>query len=129
MHLKKIKIRNFRRLKEISIDFEEKETVFVGPNNSGKTSAAAAVRSFLSNREFKIHDFSLCSLTMINEYDPVSTRELPCLQLDLWFQIEPDSIDFGTVFALVTDFSGDFTEVGIRSGLFNADQIASYSRI
>ncbi|MET4102826.1 putative ATP-dependent endonuclease of OLD family, partial [Roseovarius sp. MBR-78] len=66
MYLKKIAIRNFRRLKDVSIDFEENETVFVGPNNSGKTSATASIRSFLSNRDFKIHDFSLCSLTTIN---------------------------------------------------------------
>lgn len=46
MYLKKISIRNFRRLKDVEIDFDEKETVFVGPNNSGKTSATAAIRSF-----------------------------------------------------------------------------------
>ena len=117
MYLKKIEIRNFRRLKEVSIDFEEKETIFVGPNNSGKTSATAAVRSFLSNREFKIHDFSLCSLTAINGYDPEVPTEHPCIQLDLWFHIDPDAIEFGTVFALATDLSGDFTEIGIRCSL------------
>lgn len=47
MRLNSISIRNFRRLRDVEIDFENKETVFVGPNNSGKTSATAAVRSFL----------------------------------------------------------------------------------
>lgn len=117
MYLKKIAIRNFRRLKNVEIDFEEKETVFVGPNNSGKTSAAAAIRSFLSNRDFKIHDFSLCSLTAINAYDPAAPKAHPCIQLDLWFHIDPDAIEFGTVFALATDLSGDFTEIGIRCSL------------
>ncbi|SPJ33591.1 ATP-dependent nuclease [Kushneria phyllosphaerae] len=117
MYLKKVAIRNFRRLKDISIDFEEKETVFVGPNNSGKTSATAAIRSFLSNRDFKVHDFSLCSLTAINAYDPDAPTIHPCIQLDLWFHIDPDAIEFGTVFALATDLTGDFTEVGIRCSL------------
>lgn len=117
MYLKKIAIRNFRRLKDVTIDFEKKETVFVGPNNSGKTSATAAIRSFLSNRDFKIHDFSLCSLTAINTYDPAAPTPRPCIQLDLWFHIDPDSIEFGTVFALATDLSGDFTEIGIRCSL------------
>lgn len=35
MYLKNISIRNFRRLKDVEIDFDEKETVFVRPNNSG----------------------------------------------------------------------------------------------
>lgn len=89
----------------------------MGPNNSGKTSATAAIRSFLSNRDFKIHDFSLCSLTAINTYDPAAPTPRPCIQLDLWFHIDPDSIEFGTVFALATDLSGDFTEIGIRCSL------------
>ena len=117
MYLKKIAIRNFRRLKDVAIDFEEKETVFVGPNNSGKTSATAAIRSFLSSRDFKIHDFSLCSLTAINSYDPAAPPPHPSIQLDLWFHIDPDAIEFGTVFALATDLSGDFTEIGIRCSL------------
>lgn len=117
MYLEKVAIRNFRRLKNVEIDFDEKETVFVGPNNSGKTSAAAALRSFLSNREFKIHDFSLCSLTAINAYDPAAPTNLPFIQLDLWFHIDPDAIEFGTVFSLATDLSGDFSEIGIRCSL------------
>ncbi|MGO3700355.1 MULTISPECIES: ATP-dependent nuclease [Halomonas] len=117
MYLKKVSIRNFRRLKDISIDFEGKETVFVGPNNSGKTSATAAIRSFLSSRDFKVHDFSLCSLTAINAYDPDAPTLHPCIQLDLWFHIDPDAIEFGTVFALATDLAGDFTELGIRCSL------------
>ncbi|QYM72025.1 AAA family ATPase [Pseudochrobactrum sp. Wa41.01b-1] len=117
MYLKKIDIKNFRRLKDIKIDFEAEETVFVGPNNSGKTSSTAAIRSFLGNRNFKIHDFSLCSLTAINTYSPDVSDTLPCIQLDLWFHIDPNKIEFGTVFALATDFSGDFSEIGIRCSL------------
>ncbi|WP_347310067.1 ATP-dependent nuclease [Defluviimonas sp. SAOS-178_SWC] len=128
MYLKKIAIRNFRRLKDVSIDFEENETVFVGPNNSGKTSATAAIRSFLSNRDFKIHDFSLCSLTAINTYDPAAPSTHPCIQLDLWFHIDPDAIEFGTVFALATDLSGDFTEIGIRCSLEVEDAVELWTK-
>ncbi|MBL3574951.1 ATP-binding protein [Rhodovulum sulfidophilum] len=42
MRIKKVAIRNFRRLENVEIDFEETETVFVGSNNSGKTSAMVA---------------------------------------------------------------------------------------
>lgn len=45
MKLSKAAIRNFRRLENVTIDVEEQETVFVGPNNSGKTSATAIFRA------------------------------------------------------------------------------------
>jgi predicted ATP-dependent endonuclease of OLD family len=59
MKLSSATIRNFRRLENVTIDIEDRETVFVGPNNSGKTSATAVFRAFLGNREFTIHDFSV----------------------------------------------------------------------
>ncbi len=56
MKIKKINLRNFRRLEDIEIDFGEKETVFVGPNNSGKTSATSAFKIFLANiAGFSLH--------------------------------------------------------------------------
>ena len=58
MKLNKFYISNFRRLENVQIDLEDGETVFVGPNNSGKTSATAIFRYFLRGAEFKIHDFS-----------------------------------------------------------------------
>jgi predicted ATP-dependent endonuclease of OLD family len=47
MKIKKVHLRNFRRLEDAEIGFENEETVFVGPNNSGKTSATTAFRLFL----------------------------------------------------------------------------------
>lgn len=114
MRLGSISIRNFRRLNDVSVDFESKETVFVGPNNSGKTSATAAIRSFLGNREFKIHDFSILAITSIDAYDPGNESSLPQIELDLWFHIDPDSIAFGRVFGLATSLSADFSEIGMR---------------
>lgn len=48
--IKRIAIRNFLRLEEVSIDLQAQETVFVGPNNSGKIFATAIFRSFLASR-------------------------------------------------------------------------------
>jgi predicted ATP-dependent endonuclease of OLD family len=128
MYLKKIAIRNFRRLRDVEIDFEEKETVFVGPNNSGKTSATAAIRSFLSNRDFKVHDFSLSCLTTINNYNPAAPTDLPSVQLDLWFHVDPNAVEFGMVFSLATDLTGDFTEIGIRCSLEIEDATELWAR-
>lgn len=49
MKLKKVTIRNFRRLENVTIEIETMETVFVGPNNSGKTSATAICSSPKNN--------------------------------------------------------------------------------
>ena len=38
MHLKKLAVRNFRRLSNVVIDLASDISIFVGANNSGKTS-------------------------------------------------------------------------------------------
>lgn len=47
MRIESIKIQNFRKLLQCHIDFSEKTTLFVGANNSGKTSAMDALGKFL----------------------------------------------------------------------------------
>lgn len=53
MKISNIAIRNFRRLENVQIDIEERESIFVGPNNSGKTSATAIFRCFLGDKNSK----------------------------------------------------------------------------
>lgn len=47
MKLNQVKIRNFRKLSDCTIDFDDTQTIFVGANNSGKTTAMSALRWFL----------------------------------------------------------------------------------
>ena len=49
MKLSKIHIYNYRKLKNCDIEFDDKQTVFVGANNSGKTSAMQAIITFLKD--------------------------------------------------------------------------------
>ena len=115
MKIKSIKIRNFRRLENVNIDIESDESVFVGPNNSGKTSATAVMRCFLDNKDFKIHDFSV---SRVNDFDAFIAEDnkehLPVIDLDLWFEIISDSITFGRAFSLLPRLSDDYTELGVR---------------
>jgi len=114
MKVSKVAIRNFRRLENVQIDIEERESIFVGPNNSGKTSATAIFRCFLGGREFKIHDFSVARMADFDTFIATGDAEhLPKISLDLWFTIDPESIAFGRVFTLLPKLS-DFTRVGIR---------------
>lgn len=114
MKISRIAIRNFRRLENVEIDIEERESIFVGPNNSGKTSATAVFRCFLGGRDFRIHDFSVARMADFDAFVAVGDAgQLPKISLDLWFTIDPESIAFGRVFTLLPKLS-DFTRVGIR---------------
>lgn len=116
MKLLRACIRNFRRLENVNIDFEPTETVFVGPNNCGKTSATTAFRTFLHTQDFKIHDFSVPRLKEFSSFESISDpadTELPSISLDLWFSIDPDT-EFGRAFELIHDDSGEVDTVGIR---------------
>lgn len=114
MRISRVAIRNFRRLENVQIDIEERESIFVGPNNSGKTSATAIFRCFLGGREFKIHDFSVARMADFDAFIATGdATQLPKISLDLWFTIDPESIAFGRVFTLLPNLS-DFTCVGIR---------------
>ncbi|MCH8079617.1 MAG: AAA family ATPase [Proteobacteria bacterium] len=118
MRLKNYHIKNFRRLENVSIDLEDTETIFVGANNSGKTSATVAFRYFLKNDVFKIFDFSSPLMQIFdkfgaNDYEEDAKKELPNIELDLWFQIDPD-IEYGRVAYLLPTISTDVSEIGAR---------------
>ena len=44
MHLSNIKVKNFRALEDIQVDFNSKVSVIVGPNAAGKTTVLEAIR-------------------------------------------------------------------------------------
>ena len=115
MKIERIAIRNFRRLEDVSTAIEERETVFVGPNNSGKTSATTIFRCFLGQRKFRIYDFSVSKIADIDTFgidgDP---DKLPNIELDIWFRVDPDSIEFGRAFTLLPNLSDNFERLGIR---------------
>ncbi len=50
MKLARIEIFNFRKLRRARLDMSDKQTLLVGANNSGKTSAMKALRKFLKDR-------------------------------------------------------------------------------
>lgn len=121
MKLDSVSIRNFRRLENVQIDIEDRETLFVGPNNSGKTSATAIFRCFLGGREFRIHDFSVSRMSNFDAFSAGGDEsELPEIQMDLWFVVDPNSVAYGRVFTLLPNLE-DFERLGFRLSLGFAD--------
>lgn len=111
MKIKFIDIQNFRKLKNCRIDISDKETVFVGANNSGKTSAMDSLSFFLTDRaSFTTRDFTLNNWLEINKLaglwltDEDKNEEywntqidllqkyLP--QLDLWINVSENEIHY-----------------------------------
>lgn len=63
MRIHKIRIKNFRLLADAELTLEEKTTVIVGRNNSGKTSLSEVMRRLLTDGSttFQLEDFSSSS--------------------------------------------------------------------
>jgi predicted ATP-dependent endonuclease of OLD family len=67
MRIKFVEISNFRKLKSTRIDFDKKTTIFVGANNSGKTSAMVALRYFLLfPGQLALRDITIANWTKID---------------------------------------------------------------
>lgn len=138
MKVSHVSIRNFRRLEAVQFSLEEDHTVLVGPNNSGKTSAAAAFRIFFKRNEFTINDFTVACISDLDKFGEdksTSAELLPAIEMDLWLSIDPQ-IEFGRVFSLIPNVSTSFEKVGIRlrycvkdSELLRAEYAATFPSI
>lgn len=115
MHIETLRIRNFRRLRDVQIDLEHDISIFVGANNSGKTSSSHAIQLFLSaSRErFSVHDFSADSWAMMDAFgDGQENAVLPTISLDIWFHV--DAPDLHRVIDLLPTLAWEGSLVGIR---------------
>jgi len=86
-----IDIQNFRKLKTCRVELAGESTIFVGANNSGKTSAMDALIMFLKKskrREISTTDITLSNWAALNKIasDWVSSAstEPPNLSLNIW---------------------------------------------
>jgi len=117
MHLDSFCVTNFRRLRNVRIEMDPETSIFVGSNNSGKTSAAQILDAFLSpsrKDRFSVHDFSADCWKEFDEIgaDPESAALLPTITLDLWFSVGSD--DLHRVIRLLPDLEWENAPVGVR---------------
>ena len=126
MGLDKIKVKNFRLLKDASMSFEEEEktTVIVGRNNSGKTSLAELFRKIFSSGtrsiEFPLEDFSLpvhskfwdaFSLYKNKESLEKVVKELPFIELRLRVSYDTLSNDLGPLSDFIIDLDMESSSI------------------
>lgn len=117
MKISRVALKNFRRLQDVEFTLESDATLFVGPNNSGKTSATAAFRLFFRRAEFTISDFNVACIRVLNEFGAsldTEATEAPKIQLDLWLKIDLQKIEFGRAFSLIPNVTAEHDTVGMR---------------
>ena len=122
MHLASIRIRNYRRLRDVRIDLAHDISIFVGANNSGKTSACHALKMFASasKERFSIHDFSAECWPAFDVFGAgTDGTVLPAMSLDLWFQVE--AADLHRVIDLLPSLTWRGSLVGLRVEFMAAD--------
>ncbi|EJT05013.1 ATP-dependent endonuclease [Rhizobium sp. CCGE 510] len=121
MHIESIRLRNFRRLKDVRIDLASDISIFVGANNSGKTSATHALQLFTaaSRERFSLHDFSSDCWIAIDAFGTGEVDELPTISMDIWFNVEPANLH--RVVELLPSLAFTGSKVGIRVSFAASD--------
>ena len=115
MHLSMIRIRNYRRLADVKVDLDREISIFVGANNSGKTSVASAMHFLLGGARDRVsfHDISACRWSEIDAFEAgQADAALPVLSLDLWFGVE--QADLHRVIDLIPNLEWQGSLVGVR---------------
>lgn len=131
MRIEFIEIANFRKLLSTRVGLSPERTVFVGANNSGKTSAITALRYFLVDRErssFCFNDFTLSHWPAINamgaawEAEHIANQPLPEPKwdqvlpfLDVWLQVADNEVHYVQKILPTLDWDGG--RLGVRMRL------------
>ena len=130
MQIKFVEVRNFRKLKSVRIELHRETTLFVGANNSGKTSAMAALDVFLVSRaDFTANDFTLSNWAAINaigkSWEATPDQAIPVGPLsadwgkvlpsmDLWLEVAPNEIHYISHVLPTLDWTGGLLGVRLR---------------
>lgn len=120
MKLQAYRLQNYRRLRDVVIELDDEISIFVGANNSGKTSAVQGLYSMLrgEGKKFELFDFSAALWAEIDAIgrtppgDEDAPKQLPSILLDLWFRVGED--DLATAMSLLPSTEWDGKCVGIR---------------
>lgn len=91
MRIKKIRIKNFRLLKDSVLEIMDNLSLLIGRNNSGKTSLLVLFEKFYSNDYFTYDDFSLSLREQIHAIN--ATTNILDLSIQMILEINYDSTD------------------------------------
>ena len=145
MKISFVQIQNFRKLKNCKINFGDQNTLFVGPNNSGKTSAMEALVKMFNKSGINFNDITVSNHKAINEIgrriiekqsnpDEIELRWdhlLPAI--DIWIEVLNNEMQY--VANLIPNLDWDGGLIGVRlllqpdkSEKMYSDYIEKYSK-
>jgi len=123
MHIKQLQVKNFRLLEDVVLLLEEKATVIVGRNNSGKTSLTELFRRFTTKAtRFALEDFSLDTherfwTTFINKNNGVEAIELrkmlPYIEVEMILKYDSTASNLGSLGKFIVDLDPDCDEAKV----------------
>lgn len=131
MKIVSVIIQNFRKLLNCRIDVGEKTTLFVGANNSGKTSAMDALAKFLANRSFCFNDITISKRADIEKIgekwqqkdflppNDLLDWESIVPKMDIWLNVNADEYQY--IFNLIPTLNWEGGLLGVRLALFPKD--------
>lgn len=91
MHISKIKIRNFRLLRDTTLDLKKDISLLIGKNNTGKTSFLVLLDHFFNSKKFQYNDFPLSIRNDINGIN--NDTKIDNLSIQLIIEIQYDEND------------------------------------
>ena len=114
MRIKAVEVENFRLLRDVAVGLEDRTTLIVGRNNSGKTSIAELFRRLLGEKSlsFKIEDFSLgCHECFWNAFEalqaggsaPDVVALLPSIKVTIDIAYDVNAPDLGPLSDCIVD--------------------------
>lgn len=125
MYLKKLHVENYRLLKDVSISLDKNLTLFVGKNNTGKTSLMEVIKFLISNASsLPFDDYPLdCRqelyTAIVNYWDDTSEnpfiafqRAVPVTKVTMTFDYSDGNL--GNVSAFVIDLEEDVEEAIVQ---------------
>jgi len=79
-------------LRDVHVELAYDISIFVGANNSGKTSATQALQMFLGGQKFSLFDFSSHTWKGLNALGAApaagdADAKIPTISLELWFEV------------------------------------------
>lgn len=140
-----VQIQNFRKLKNCKINFGDQNTLFVGPNNSGKTSAMEALVKMFNKSGINFNDITVSNHKAINEIGRMIIEKqsnpdeielkwdhlLPAI--DIWIEVLNNEMQY--VANLIPNLDWDGGLIGVRlllqpdkSEKMYSDYIEKYSK-
>jgi predicted ATP-dependent endonuclease of OLD family len=120
MQLHAYRLKNYRRLRDVLVELDRDISIFVGANNSGKTSAAQGLHALVSGNKsrFSLFDFSAPLWKEIDEIGEVAAGDAgdaklpPAIILDLWFRVGTQDLVSAMPLLPSSEWEGSY--VGMR---------------